>query len=119
MFGSVRFFPLPNQFKLKIISGFFHCSYFFEDFIFVLFLISQICAFCAYFLRNLGFLNKYDSFLTGWVCMISRNLIPIFFLLDLCPRIKLSKKIHKTKGKKSSNLTGEKKTKKRSKDICY
>jgi hypothetical protein len=41
--------------------------------------------------------------------MISRNLIPIFFLLDLCPRIKLSKKIHKTKGKKRSNLTGEKK----------
>jgi hypothetical protein len=50
--------------------------------------------------------------------MISRNLIPIFFLLDLCPRIKLSKKIHKTKEKNRSNLTGEKQTKKRSKDIC-
>jgi hypothetical protein len=40
MFGSVRFFSFPNQFKPKIISGFFHCSYFFKDLIFVLFLIS-------------------------------------------------------------------------------
>jgi hypothetical protein len=68
MFGSVRFFSLPNQFKPKIISGFFHCSYFFKDLIFVLFLISQICALCAYFLRNLGFLNKYDSFF-NWLGM--------------------------------------------------
>jgi len=67
-FGSVRFFSLPNQFKPKIISGFFHWSYFFRDFIFVLFLISQIYAFCAYFLRNLGFLNKYDSFF-NWLGM--------------------------------------------------
>jgi hypothetical protein len=67
-FGSVRFFSLPNQFKPKIISGFFHCSYFFKDLIFVLFLISQICALCAYFLRNLGFLNKYDSFF-NWLGM--------------------------------------------------
>jgi hypothetical protein len=48
-------------------------------------------------------------FLTGWACMISRNSIPIFFLLDLCPRIKLCKKIHKIKGKNRSHLTGEKK----------
>jgi hypothetical protein len=50
-------------------------------------------------------------FLTGWACMISRNSIPIFFLLDLCPRIKLCKKIHKTKGKNKNHLTGGKKKK--------
>jgi hypothetical protein len=66
MFGSV--FSLPNQFKPKIISGFFHCSYFFKDLIFVFFLISQICAFCAYFMRNIGFLNKYVSFF-NWLGM--------------------------------------------------
>jgi hypothetical protein len=43
--------------------------------------------------------------------MIFRNSIPIFFLLDLCPRIKPCKKIHKIKGKDRSHLTGEKKHK--------
>jgi hypothetical protein len=43
--------------------------------------------------------------------MISRNSTPIFFLLDLCLKIKLCKKIHKTKGKNRSHLTGEKKNK--------
>ena len=62
MFGSVRVFSLPNPLQPKIISDFFHLSNFFKDFIFVLFLILQICAFYVYFLRNLGFLNKYDTF---------------------------------------------------------
>jgi hypothetical protein len=34
---------------------------------------------------------------------------PIFFLLDPCLEVKPSKKIHKTKGKKRSNLTAKKK----------
>jgi hypothetical protein len=43
--------------------------------------------------------------------MISRNSTLIFFFLDLCPKIKLCKKIHKTKGKNRSHLIGEKKNK--------
>jgi len=65
------------------------------------------------FWEILAFSTSMTLFLTGWACIISKNLIPIFFLLDLCPRIKLSKKIQKTKGKNRSNLTGEKKTKKK------
>jgi len=56
-------------------------------------------------------------FLTGWACMISKNSIPIFFLLDLCPRIKLCKKIHKTKGKNKNHLTGGKKKKRKDQKI--
>jgi hypothetical protein len=41
-----------------------------------------------------------------------RKFNPDFFLLDLCPKIKLCKKIHKTKGKNRSHLIGEKKQKK-------
>jgi hypothetical protein len=44
---------------------------------------------------------------------------PDFLFVRSLPKNKLSKKIHKTKGKNRSNLTGEEKTKKRSKDICY
>jgi len=83
MFGL--FFPLPNQFKPKLFQlSFFLGSFtghifqrfyfhlvsvffwvfslviFFRDYIFILFLFLQLC---AYFLWNLGFLNKHDSFL--------------------------------------------------------
>jgi hypothetical protein len=43
--------------------------------------------------------------------MISRNSTSIFFLLDLCSKIKLCKKVHETKGKKKSHLIEEKKNK--------
>jgi hypothetical protein len=50
--------------------------------------------------------------------MISINSTPIFFLLDPCSKIKLCKKIHKTKEKKSFDWE-KKHTKRRSKDIYY
>jgi len=82
----VRFFSLPNQFKPKIIFGFFHLSYFFKDSIFVLFLISQICAFCAYFLRNFLFLNKYGSFLNWLDIHDIQKFNPDFLLVRSLPK---------------------------------
>ena len=72
-FGSVRFFFLPNQFKPKLFqlsfySEFFHWPYFFRNSIFVLFLISQIC---AYFHRK-SWLSQHGFFLK-WLGMYDKQ----------------------------------------------
>jgi hypothetical protein len=93
-------------FYFHLVSAFFwvfSLTIFLRDSIFILFLFSQL----------------RDSFLNRLACMISGNSTLIFFLLDHCQKIKLCKKVHKTKERKEIIWLEKKKTKGRSKDIYY
>jgi len=63
-------------------------------------------------MRNLGFLNKHDSFLNRLGMYDIQNSTPIFFLLDSCPKIKLY-------GKEKKSFDWKKKTKNKGKIKRY
>jgi hypothetical protein len=106
-FGLV--FSLLNQFKLKLFQLSFFLG-FFTGHIFMGFYFHLVSAFfwvfsLIIFLRDSIFIlflfsQLRDSFLNRLACMISGNSTLIFFLLDHCQKIKLCKKVHKTKERK-------------------